>query len=56
MRLVGRVLLWGCVLLLLIRGLGTVLADSPASGVARRGAVVTVTVPAARHSLRAKER
>jgi hypothetical protein len=42
-RVVGRILLWGCVLLLLVRGTGAVLTSSPSPVRAR---AVTVLVPA----------
>jgi hypothetical protein len=43
-RLVGRLVLWGCVLLLLLRGIASVLAGPPSSAPART--VMTVTQPA----------
>ncbi len=46
-RLVGRVLLWGCVLLLLIRGAISMFNTGDSGGVsATRGVTVTVTQPA----------
>ena len=45
-RFVGRVLLWGCVLLLLIRGAISMLSTSPGVVTSVRGATVTVTQPA----------
>jgi hypothetical protein len=44
-RAAGRLVLWGCVLLLLIRGIASVLAGPPQP--ARPPAAVTVTQPAA---------
>jgi hypothetical protein len=43
LRLVGRLLLWGCVLLLLVRGIASYLNDGPRASTPR----VTVTQPAA---------
>lgn len=45
-RLAGRVALWGCVLLLLLRGIASVLAGTTPQP-ARTPTVVTVTQPAA---------
>jgi hypothetical protein len=45
-RCVGRLLLWGCVLLLLIRGIASYLASDPHSATPARRAGVTVTRPA----------
>jgi hypothetical protein len=50
-RVVGRLLLWGCVLLLLVRGAISLLATSP-SVTATRG--VTVTRPAHTETSRAQ--
>jgi hypothetical protein len=43
-RVAGRLLLWGCVLLLLVRGIASVLGTSPSVRVPAR--TVTVTQPA----------
>jgi hypothetical protein len=43
-RLAGRLALWGCVLLLLLRGLASILAGPPQPA---KPSVVTVTQPAA---------
>jgi len=45
-RVVGRLVLWGCVLLLLIRGVASVLAGPPQPTRTPAGAVVTITQPA----------
>jgi hypothetical protein len=45
-RLVGRLLLWGCVLLLLIRGIASYLASNPNVVTTTRGTGTTVTQPA----------
>jgi hypothetical protein len=45
-RLVGRLLLWGCVLLLLIRGMASYLDTGSHVVTTTRGAGVTVTQPA----------
>lgn len=44
-RFVGRVLLWGCVLLLLIRGIASYFGPG-SHAVTTRGVTVTVTQPA----------
>jgi hypothetical protein len=43
---VGRLLLWGCVLLLLLRGTLAILRSDPGVGGAARPVMVTVTQPA----------
>jgi hypothetical protein len=45
-RFVGRMLLWGCVLLLLIRGMASYLSTGSHVVTTTRGAGVTVTQPA----------
>jgi len=45
-RLAGRLVLWGCVLLLLLRGIASVLAGPPRQP-SRTPVTVTVTQPAA---------
>jgi hypothetical protein len=45
-RFVGRVLLWGCVLLLLVRGIASYLNNTTPT-IANHGVPVTVTQPAA---------
>lgn len=45
-RFVGRVLLWGCVLLLLIRGIASYLGPVSHVVTTTRGVTVTVTQPA----------
>jgi len=45
-RFVGRLLLWGCVLLLLIRGMASYLGTGLHVVTTARGADVTVTQPA----------
>ncbi len=45
-RAAGRLVLWGCVLLLLIRGIASVLAGTPQAAKAPAGPAVTVTQPA----------
>lgn len=45
-RLAGRVLLWGCVLLLLVRGIASYLSSDSPPATTTRGATVTVTQPA----------
>jgi hypothetical protein len=45
-RFVGRLLLWGCVLLLLIRGIASYLGANAHVVTTTRGAEVTVTQPA----------
>lgn len=45
-RLVGRLLLWGCVLLLLIRGAISMFSTSSGVVTTTRGVTVTVTQPA----------
>jgi hypothetical protein len=45
-RIVGRVLLWGCVLLLLIRGALSMLSTDSRVVTTTRGVTVTVTQPA----------
>jgi hypothetical protein len=45
-RFIGRLLLWGCVLLLLIRGALSMLSTSPGVVTSTRGATVTVAQPA----------
>jgi len=45
-RFAGRLLLWGCVLLLLIRGVASYLDGNPRALTTTRGATVTVTQPA----------
>jgi hypothetical protein len=45
-RFVGRMLLWGCVLLLLIRGVASYLSTGSHVVTTTRGAGVTVTQPA----------
>jgi hypothetical protein len=47
-RVAGRIVLWACVLLLLIRGIESVLSASPKQ--ARRVQTVTVTVPSSTQS------
>ncbi|HTU79412.1 MAG TPA: hypothetical protein VMF09_11685 [Solirubrobacteraceae bacterium] len=42
----GRLVLWGCVLLLLLRGIASVLAGPPTPASAPARTVVTVTQPA----------
>jgi hypothetical protein len=44
-RFAGRVLLWGCVLLLLIRGALSLLGNGSRAVTTTRGATVTVTQP-----------
>ncbi len=44
-RFAGRLLLWGCVLLLLIRGIASYLNGNPRALTTTRGATVTVTQP-----------
>jgi hypothetical protein len=46
-RLAGRLALWGCVLLLLLRGIASVLADTPAQPAKTPPVTVTVTQPTA---------
>jgi hypothetical protein len=46
-RAVGRLVLWGCVLLLLIRGIASVLAGPPQPAKAPAEPAVTITQPAA---------
>lgn len=46
-RLAGRVLLWGCVLLLLIRGIASYLTPTSQSPTTTHGVPVTVTQPTA---------
>jgi hypothetical protein len=45
-RAAGRLVLWGCVLLLLLRGIASVLAGPPTQSSAPARPVVTVTQPA----------
>jgi hypothetical protein len=45
-RAAGRLLLWACVLLLLIRGVVAYLSDNPRVVTTTGGATVTVTQPA----------
>lgn len=45
-RAAGRLLLWGCVLLLLIRGIASYLASDSRAVTKTRGVTVTVTQPA----------
>ena len=45
-RVVGRMLLWGCVLLLLVRGMASYLSPGSHVVTTTRGAGVTVTQPA----------
>jgi hypothetical protein len=45
-RFVGRMMLWGCVLLLLIRGIASYLSPGSHVVTTTRGAGVTVTQPA----------
>jgi hypothetical protein len=45
-RFVGRLLLWGCVLLLLIRGIASYLAGDSHTATATRRAGVSITRPA----------
>ncbi len=52
-RLVGRTLLWGCVLLLLVRGVGAILARSPEIP---RPRTVTVIAPGERGNSPVRER
>jgi hypothetical protein len=44
-RFLGRVLLWGCVLLLLVRGVSSYLSSDPGPATGPRGGGVTVTQP-----------
>ncbi len=46
-RAAGRLVLWGCVLLLLIRGIASVLAGPPVQAKAPARPVLTITQPAA---------
>jgi hypothetical protein len=50
-RVVARLLLWGCVVLLLIRGIASYLASDPHVATTTRGVGTTVTQPAS-HSAR----
>lgn len=45
-RAAGRLVLWGCVLLLLVRGIASVLAGPPTHSSAPARPAVTVTQPA----------
>jgi hypothetical protein len=53
-RFAGRVLLWGCVLLLLVRGMASYFDTTSRVPTTTRGATVTVTQPASTETSQAQ--